>query len=260
MTTCRRPIQNTAVGGYIRWQLGDWGLTDLQAAGAGRRGAGRGGRLDPRPDRRGDRRLWPAPGRRGRTPGRRAGDGRRRGRYALGGRLRRRAAPARAVLGPERGRQLRPLRHAAGRALDARGPHRAGPALAPDRARRPARPPGPPRPRASRDASIPRITTPSRRSARPPLDRRGRLGPPDAGSRAVRIGSTRLPFPHMAPGSSTHAIPVSALLRLRALSAAARSGVSGLWPLQSDLGPSGSARLGSAGTGRRARGIDRAGR
>ncbi len=25
-------IQNTPVGGYIRWQLGGWGLTDLQAA------------------------------------------------------------------------------------------------------------------------------------------------------------------------------------------------------------------------------------
>ena len=159
-------IQNTPVGGYIRWQLGDWGLTDLQAvalvvvglAGAVAWTRGRIGEAIV-----GYARLLATEG--GHLVAALAMAAVAAGR-AIGGRVRRRAAPARAVLGPERGRQLRPLRHAAGRALDARGPHRAGPALAPDRHA------GPPGRRPDRRDQR-RVGTPaSLPSRRPPAGRR----------------------------------------------------------------------------------------
>ncbi len=93
---------------YARRRLHPLAARRLGADGpAGRRagpgGTGRGGRLDARPDRRGGCGLREAPRHRGRPSGRRARDGGGGSRAAIGGRVRRRVAPARAVLGPERG-------------------------------------------------------------------------------------------------------------------------------------------------------------
>ena len=94
------------------------GIDRRSGGGTHRVWPGRRGRLEPGIDSRGDRRIRAALGVRGWPCRRGGGDRRVRLGIAGGGRVRCRIIVAGAKLGPGRGRQLRPLRHAAGRALD----------------------------------------------------------------------------------------------------------------------------------------------
>ena len=117
----------SAIGDYVRWQLG-WGLTDLQAAALAAVGLA-GAVAWSRGTVRGHSRGLPAVlGHRGGPSGR----GRRTRERGFGsgvrGGLRRPLAPARTNVGPGRGRQLCPFRDLADRPLDPGRLHRAGPA------------------------------------------------------------------------------------------------------------------------------------